>query len=210
MPDPAASDPTADAPFGEGPLGVTEEEREQPGGPPRKRKGSRILVEWVVILAIALIAAILIKTFLVEAYFIPSASMEPTLLPKDRVLVDKVSYHLHSVHRGDIVVFKRPITDVTPGNRILIKRVIGLPGETIQGMNGQIYIDSKLLPEPWLPKGVYTSTFGPLQIPKGNYFMMGDNRGDSADSRVFGPVPHANLIGHAFIRIWPLSRLHWF
>ncbi|MGH9122679.1 MAG: signal peptidase I, partial [Acidimicrobiales bacterium] len=125
-----------------------DDHREVVAGP--RRSGAKVLVEWVIIVVVALGAALLIKTFLIEAYEIPSASMVPTLIPHDRVLVNKLSYHLHSVHRADIVVFKRPVTDIGPGHKILIKRVIGLPGESIEGKNGQIYIDGKLLPEPWL------------------------------------------------------------
>jgi signal peptidase I len=135
--------------------------------------------------------------------------MEPTLKVGDRVLVNKLSYDFHSVHRGDIVVFNKPPNDYSPGVKDLIKRVIGLPGETIAAQGGQIDINGHPLHEPWLPRGVYTQNFGPVQIPKGEYFMMGDNRGDSADSRVFGPVTSRLFIGRAFVRVWPLSRLGW-
>lgn len=175
-----------------------------------KKPFKRSLVEWLVIIAIALLAAFLIKTYLVQAFWIPSGSMEPTLEPGDRVLVSKIAYDLHPVHRGDIVVFKKPANDVAPGIKDLIKRVVGLPGETIQGIGGGVYINGHRLAQKYLPRGVTTAPFGPVKIPKGDYFMMGDNRGDSADSRVFGPVPGKLIIGRAFVRIWPLSRLYWF
>ncbi|MGH9114307.1 MAG: signal peptidase I, partial [Acidimicrobiales bacterium] len=175
--------------------------------PPRRHLHRRAVVEWVVILGIAVLAAFLIRTFVVEPFFIPSGSMEPTLQVNDRVLVNKLSYDLHPVHRGDIVVFRKPPNDVSPGISDLIKRVIGLPGETISAHGGSVYINGQKLAEPWLPKGVTTAAFGPVHIPKGDYFMMGDNRGDSADSRVIGPVSAKLFVGRAFVRVWPLSRL---
>ncbi len=135
--------------------------------------------------------------------------MEPTLKIHDRVLVNKLSYDFHSVHRGDIVVFKKPANDFSPSVTDLIKRVIGLSGETISAQGGEVYINGRPLHESWLPRGEYTQNFGPVAIPRGEYFMMGDNRGDSADSRIFGPVSSKLFIGRAFIRVWPLSHLGW-
>jgi signal peptidase I len=123
------------------------------------------------------------------------------------ILVNKLSYDFHGVHRGDIVVFNKPPNDTTPGVKDLIKRVIGLPGETISGQNGQVYINDHPLAEPWLPKGETTQPFPATRIPAGDYFMMGDNRGDSADSRIIGPIPKRLFIGRAFLRVWPLSRI---
>jgi signal peptidase I len=173
------------------------------------RRRARVAIEWAAILIVAVLAAILIRTFVVQPFYIPSGSMEPTLKIGDRVLVNKLSYDFHSVHRGDIVVFKKPANDNSPGVTDLVKRVIGLPGETISATNGQVYINGHPLTEPWLPRGDYTSAFGPVQIPNGEYFMMGDNRGDSADSRIIGPIPKKLFIGRAFIRVWPLSRIGW-
>ena len=155
----------------------------------------------------AVLAAILIRSFVVQPFYIPSGSMEPTLHVGDRVLVNKLSYDFHAVHRGDIVVFKKPPNDTSPGVKDLIKRVIGLPGERISGQNGHVYINGHELAEPWLPKGVTTAPFPATSIPTGEYFMMGDNRGDSADSRIIGPVPKSLFIGRAFLRVWPLSRI---
>jgi signal peptidase I len=191
-----------------------------PPGTADSHSSFRTIVEWVVILLIAVLAAILIRTFVVQPFFIPSGSMEPTLNVNDRILVNKLSYDFHSVHRGDIVVFKKPADDTTPGITDLVKRVIGLPGEVISARNGQVYINGRELPEPWLPKvdqGVTTFPSsipgcppvagGGCRIPAGEYFMLGDNRTDSADSRVIGPVPDRLFIGRAFVRVWPLSRL---
>ena len=171
---------------------------------PRTR---RVVIEWVAVLAVAVLAAVLIRAFVLEPFFIPSGSMEPTLQVGDRVLVNKLSYDLHSIHRGDIVVFKKPPNDFTPGIKDLIKRVIGLPGETISGQNGAVYINGHRLREPWLPKGVTTGPFSAVHVPKGEYFVMGDNRGDSADSRVIGPIKGSLIVGRAFIRVWPVSRI---
>lgn len=165
-------------------------------------------MEWLAILAVAVIAAFLVRAFVVEPFFIPSGSMEPTLEVGDRVLVNKLSYDFHPVHRGDVVVFKKPAGDFSPGIKDLIKRVIGLPGETISAHGGYVYIDGRKLDETWLPRvdqGT-TAAFGPVHIPSGEYFMMGDNRRDSADSRVIGPVPEKLFVGRAFVRVWPLSR----
>jgi signal peptidase I len=185
------------------------DETPPPAAPPtgRKRKSARLAIEWGAILVVAVVAAILIRSFVVQPFYIPSGSMEPTLHVGDRVLVNKLSYNFHAVHRGDIVVFNKPANDTTPGVKDLIKRVIGLPGETISGQNGEVYINGHPLAEPWLPRGVTTQPFPATHIPSGDYFMMGDNRGDSADSRLIGPIPKHLFIGRAFLRVWPLSRI---
>ncbi|MGH9181469.1 MAG: signal peptidase I, partial [Acidimicrobiales bacterium] len=161
-------------------------------------------VEWVLIVGSALLAAFLIKTFLLQAFYIPSPSMEPTLNVQDRILVNKLSYRLHDVKRGDIVVFERPPTEFG-AVRDLVKRVIALPGETVEGRDGVIFIDGEALPEPYLPAGTTTSAFGPEVIPAGHYWMLGDNRGNSSDSRVFKSVDKSRFIGRAFVRVWPLG-----
>jgi signal peptidase I len=222
-----------------------DEAHHKAGAGSKRSSGARSIIEWVVIIVAALLVAFIIKTFLVQAFYIPSASMEPTLKPGDRVLVDKLSYKLHSVHRGDIVVFKKPADDDDPGVTDLIKRVIGLPGETISCEQGsttgctdsEILINGKPISQPWLKTsqslgvdpftspgpqitnqnelGVYDcANKGTPQnfcvIPKGDYFMMGDNRGDSSDSRAIGPIPKHLIVGRAFALVWPFSRLHWF
>jgi signal peptidase I len=186
-------------------------------------------VEWVVIAVVALLAALAVKTWVVQAFVIPSGSMEPTIQVGNRVLVDKLAYDFESVHAGNIVVFRRPPADIGGGNyRYLIKRVVGLPGETLRsGPHGEIYVDGKLLHQPWLSPGAKASPGPPicdhapgmslvdcvgdtLHLPKGEYYMMGDNRGNSDDSRYWGPVPGRLIVGQAFLRIWPLSRIHLF
>jgi signal peptidase I len=199
------------------PVTDTADGRAETGPEPsaKRRSGRSWLVELVVIVVVVLGASFLVRTFVVQTFYIPSGSMIPTLQVGDRILVDKLSYHLHGVGRGDIVVFSKPPLEHQNIND-LVKRVIGLPGETISSVNGQIYINGKLLPEPWLQPGV-KSTPGPnpvpfnldkpYKIPAGEYFVMGDNRTDSEDSRWFGPIPRSLIVGRAFVRIWPLSHL---
>jgi signal peptidase I len=173
-----------------------------------KPSALRGAVEWVVIVAVALLGAFLIRALVVQTFYIPSESMLPTLQKQDRVLVNKLSYHLHPVHRGDIVVFKHS-PGFDPTIKDLIKRVIGLPGETVQGRGGHVFIDNHELNEPYLPAGMVTTDFGPRVIPAHSYWVMGDNRINSSDSRVFGAITRSQLVGRAFVLIWPLNRLGW-
>jgi signal peptidase I len=179
-----------------------------------KRSSARGAIEWVVILVAAVLVAFLLQHYVVQAFYIPSGSMETTLLPGDRVLVNKVSYDLHDVHRGDIVVFSKPASDTTPDIKDLIKRVVGLPGERISsGPDGAVLINDKPISQPWLTATARANpgpAISPQVIPPGTYFMMGDNRGDSADSRIIGPVPGRLIVGRAFVRVWPLSSLGFF
>jgi signal peptidase I len=159
------------------------------------------------VVVVALGVAVAVRTWVLQTFYIPSGSMEPTLDIGDRILVDKLSYHLHAVHRGDIVVFRRPPGVVGEGGiKDLVKRVIGLPGETIASADGHVLIDGHVLSEPWLPPGTVTTGIRPQRIPPGEYFVMGDNRTDSLDSRVFGPIPRSSIIGRAILRFWPLRR----
>ena len=178
----------------------------------KQRHQLRGTIEWVLIIGAALLAAFLIKTFLIQAFFIPSESMVPQLEKGDRVLVNKLSYRLHDVNRGDIVVFERPPSEPTdPEIKDLIKRVIGLPGETISSdSTGRVRINGKPLREPYLQDGVDTMGQGgePLKafkIPPDHYWVMGDNRANSRDSRYFSAIDEDLIVGRAFIRVWPLS-----
>lgn len=189
-------------------------ERPPPGTRPpthRVNRGSRWLIEWAVVLIVAVLVAVGIRTFVVQTFFIPSASMEPTLMVGDRILVDKISYHLHAVHRGDIVVFATPPgEDAGPNVKDLVKRVIGLPGETISSAGGQVVINGKPLKEPWLAPGVVTTGINTQKIPAGEYFVMGDNRSDSQDSRFFGPIHGSLIVGRVVVKIWPLTSFHFY
>lgn len=169
----------------------------------------RSTIEWIVIIAGALIVALVVRTFVVQPFFIPSASMEPQLMVGDRVLVNKLSYRLHDVHRGDIVVFERPKCDGgEPAIKDLIKRVVGLPGERVEGRNGAVYINGQKLNEPYLPATATTSDFGPVEVPAHHLWVMGDNRQNSKDSRFLcnnGPtfIDEGEVVGRAFVRVWP-------
>ena len=167
----------------------------------------RNAIEWVAIVVGALVVALVVKTFLIQAFFIPSLSMYPTLDKGDRVLVNKLSYKLHDVHRGDIVVFERPKGQPASDIKDLIKRVVGLPGESIEARSGHVYIDGKELDEPYLVDGVTTENLPRQTVPDGDVFVMGDNRGDSADSRVFGPIDEDTIVGRAFLRVWPIPDI---
>jgi signal peptidase I len=166
----------------------------------------RSAIEWVVVIVGALVVALILRTLLFQAFFIPSESMEPTLRRDDRVLVNKVSYRLHDVNRGDVVVFRRPPGPGPAAIQDLIKRVVALEGETISASEGRIEIDGMILGEPYLPDGTRIADFGPVTVPAGHVFVMGDNRGNSQDSRVFGPIPEDDIVGRAFVLFWPVNR----
>jgi signal peptidase I len=191
-----------------------------PGGPGESAgSGSspgflHTVLRFVIVLIIAVGFATGLREWVVQPFWIPSQSMEPTLhgcpgCNPDRLLVDKLSYHLHSIHRGDVVVFSRPPdADITDAN--LVKRVIGLPGEVVRGANGTVYINNRVLTEPYIAPACHgTADFPPVTVPAGHVFVMGDNRCDSFDSRRFGPIPTSSIIGRAFVIVWPLARFHW-
>jgi signal peptidase I len=173
----------------------------------------RNTVEWIVIIAGALVLAFIVKTFLLQAFVIPSASMDPELRVGDRVLVNKLSYRVHDVHRGDIAVFSRPACDVSdPAIKDLIKRVVGVGGDTVEASDGHVLVNGKRLDESYLPPGVTTTDFGPVHVPKGHLWMMGDNRNNSKDSRILcnnAPtyIDEDTVVGRAFVRMWPLGSL---
>jgi signal peptidase I len=180
-----------------------------PSGGRTKPSGLRNAIEWVTIIAGALIVAFVVKTFLVQAFYIPSGSMLPTLQEQDRVLVNKLSYDVHDVHRGDIIVFKGP--EQAEGQvKDLIKRVIGLPGDTVEAHDGQLYVNGQPLKEPYLGPGITTGPLEPQHVPPHHYWVMGDNRGNSKDSRFFGAIDQSLIIGRAFVRVWPIGRFHVF
>ena len=184
----------------------------------RRHERVRSAIEWVAVVVGALVVALVVKTFLFQAFYIPSASMEPTLEKGDRVLVNKLSYDLHDVNRGDVVVFELPPDEVGPdGIKDLIKRVVGLPGDIIETRDGVVYVNDRRLEEPYLADGTVTGdpTSGNnpgivrQTIPDGMVFVMGDNRSNSHDSRYSdrGPIPIDSIVGRAFVIVWPLSEL---
>lgn len=228
------------------------------GGPRRERRGGalRLLKELPVLIALALLIALLIKAFLVQAFFIPSASMEPTLHVGDRVLVNKLSYRLGEPERGDIIVFRDPYPDPcdedgasagcddsllqrslnwiaevfglpTGETRDFIKRIVALPGETIAIQDGEVYVcpDPGCRPidsegEPFEGRKIdfpQTDEEGPqideddqlaFTVPDDEYYVLGDNRANSRDSRVFRGIERDEIVGKAFVVIWPFSRFN--
>jgi signal peptidase I len=188
------------------------------GIPDRRVGGRRAMLEWGSVVAGALVLAILVRTFLFGAYYIPSPSMEPTLSIGDRIVVNKVSYRLHDVNRGDLVVFTPTGTAAAEGIDDLIKRVIGLPGETVTVADGRVLIDGGMLIEPYLADPFSTDDLQTVPwcldggmakctVPADHVFVLGDNRANSRDSRFFGPVPIDSIAGRAFARFWPLGSL---
>jgi signal peptidase I len=182
--------------------------------------------ELPVLILVALVIAVLIKTFAVQAFWIPSGSMQETLDIEDRVLVSKLSYRFGDVQRGDVVVFDDPrgvqeresvIESIgrnlaesvglsTPKSEF-IKRVVGMPGDIVEIAGGNIVINGEVLNEPYLHPDTEMFDFGPEVVPQGHYFVMGDNRNRSQDSRSFGPISEDAIVGKAFVVLWPPS--HW-
>lgn len=180
-------------------------------------------LELPVLIVIALVLAVLVKSLLVQAFYIPSGSMEDTLQINDRVLVSKLSLRFGEISRGDIIVFDQgvPTDESLPAKVIrnvlesvglatpqsdLIKRVIALPHERIEIRDNAVFVNGQQLFEPYLKAGTRMSDFDEMAMPAGHYFVMGDNRNQSLDSRVQGPVPKDRIVGRAFVIMWPPSR----
>lgn len=177
--------------------------------PVKHRSRSRSLIEWGIVIVVAVLVSLLIRTFVFQTFFIPSGSMEPTLQIGDRIIVSKLSVELGTIHTGDILVFKAPKAVATVcGDNVsdLVKRVIGLPGQHLTSKGNTIYVNGKVLLQPWTHNPILGKPIGNVTVPKNHYFMMGDNESDSCDSRFWGSIPRSSIIGKAFVRIWPLSR----
>jgi signal peptidase I len=191
-----------------------------------------VVRETLVLVALAVLLAVVFKTFLVAAFYIPSGSMESTLNISDRVLVEKVSYRFGDAKRGDVVVFvhddpgfeaaapSNPVTGffsglgqaigvVPPSDRDFIKRVVGIPGDRITCQGGQLVRNGQRVAEPYLDPGTTTDGCRRTTVGPGELFVMGDNRTNSQDSRSFGVIQKSDLVGRAFVRIWPLNHVGW-
>ena len=190
-----------------------------------------VVRETAVLIVLAILLAVLFKTFLVQAFYIPSGSMEPTLNVSDRVLVEKVSYRFGDVKDGDVIVFVHDLPGVEPepGNpvtrffsslgqavgvappssRDFIKRVVGTPGDRVNCEQGRLLRNGRQVSEPYLAPGTTTENCAPVTVPSGKLYVMGDNRNNSEDSRTFGPIDRSNVVGRAFVRIWPFSHTGW-
>jgi signal peptidase I len=161
----------------------------------------------LITVVIAIAVAFGVRTFLFESFYVPSGSMLPTIQIGDHMIVEKIAYDLHPVEFGNIVVFHTPKNDpVAPDVHFLVKRVIGLPGQVIWSHDGQVYINGRQKPEPFLPRGVVTTGIPRQRIPQGEVYVLGDNREDSADSRVFGPIPESSIVGQVVLIYYPLSQ----
>jgi signal peptidase I len=193
----------------------------------RKRSSRRSFwKELPILILIALVVAILIKTFLVQVFSIPSGSMEPTLQPGDRVMVNKLAYRFGEPARGDLIVFDDPRVQNDDGSIVgsvvrhvaeslgisspqnaVIKRIIGLEGETVEIIDSTVYVDGVPLDEPYVAEANRpVPDYGPFTVPAEHVFVMGDNRNKSTDSRVFGPISEDSIVGRAFVRVWPIGR----
>jgi signal peptidase I len=189
----------------------TEAEGGDPTPPSPARRGARGIIDWIVVIGIALLVAFLVRTFVLAHFVVEGHSMDVTLHDGDRVFVNKLSYRLHEPNRGDVVVLHQ---STGAGERDLIKRVIGLEGETIEMRSCEVRIDGEVLEEPYLdPEVVPPSNCGgdfpPTEVPDNHVFVMGDNRPGSQDSRAIGPVADGDLVGRAFVVFWPSSHWRW-
>lgn len=192
------------------------------------RRGLPFILELPLLIVVALAVAVLIKTFLLQAFWIPSSSMVPTLEVEDRVLVSKLDYRFGQPEPGDVVVFESPYGGegsdesllALAGRTILeslgirtaglpedfIKRVIAGPGQTVEILDNRVVVDGLPLLEPYVASGSAMSDRAEELVPEGHLWVMGDNRNHSSDSRVFGPIPIDEVVGRAFVLMWPLDR----
>ena len=185
-----------------------------------QKDGLKAVREWVTVVGVALIIAFLVRGFALQQFYISGPSMESTMFQNNRVLVNKISYRLHDIHRGDVVVFDRVTTDgVAVQHDDLIKRVIGLAGDTISISKCVVSVNGKAIDEPYLNDYdlAQTNLDDRCRIPEmavttvdsGHLFVMGDNRPQSFDSRMFGTIDKKLVVGRAFVIIWPIGSFHW-
>lgn len=169
----------------------------------QKSKTKFYLVDWTETLLVALFFALLIRQYIIQTSVVPSGSMIPTIEIGDRLFVSKFNYKFRTPYRGEIVVFRSPDHD----GRDFVKRCIGLPGEKVELINGQVFIDNVPLIMPGVVLHEDVTNYGPVVVPEGSYFMLGDNRAHSRDSRYWGYVPQTQLIGKALFTFFPFSRM---
>jgi signal peptidase I len=208
MAGPADTGPADTGPADTGP-GDTGPAEASPQRPRQRKRLRRALVETAVIIVVAVLLAGLVRTFAFQTFWVPSASMTPTLGVYDRILVQKAFFSWHDVHEGDIVVFSHPPLDQCPGPQEgdLVKRVIALPGQTIYSSGNSIYVNGRLLAEPYLPRydplgPPIASSQHPYRVPPGEFYLLGDNRSDSCDSRYWGPIQGSSIVGKVVLVWW--------
>jgi signal peptidase I len=212
--DPAGTDPANADLANADPADADPADADPAGAGPRRRLRRR-LVELVVTILVAVLLAGLVRAFVFQAFWIPSASMVPTLGVYDRILVQKAFFSWHDVRQGDIVVFSHPPLDDCGGSQEgdLVKRVIALPGQTIYSSGNSIYVDGRLLAEPYLPPYdplgppiPNASSQHPYQVPPGDFYVLGDNRAISCDSRYWGPLAGSSIVGKVVLDWWHAGR----
>ncbi len=169
----------------------------------KTNKTKYYIVDGVETLVFALVFALIIRKYIIQTSLVPTGSMIPTFMVRDRLFVNKYVYQFRTPKRGDIVVFKSPYDD----GKDYVKRCIALPGETVEVRKGQVYINEKALVMPGVTIHRDLFDFNPVMVPAGSYFMLGDNRGNSQDSRYWGYVPEEDLLGQAFFTFWPVDRM---
>lgn len=188
--------------------------------PASSKQAWRVAVEWFGVIAVAVLAAVTIRVLVLQQFYIAGPSMETTMVSNERVLVNKLSYRLHDVRRGDVVVFDRVTTN---GGVVqhddLIKRVVALGGERVEVRDCVVFIDGQQLVEPYLdpthlarpdPQSrCSVASMAPQIVPQAHVFVMGDNRAESFDSRMFGPVSEDLIVGRAFVVLWPFGAWRW-
>jgi signal peptidase I len=215
MSGPADADPTGADPTGADPTETKRTETEPTEGEPRRRRRRRVLAEAGIMIAVVVLLGGLVREFAFQAFWIPSASMVPTLSLYDRVLVQKAFFSWRDVREGDIVVFSHPPLDQCGGPQEddLVKRVIALPGQTIYSSGSSIYINGKRLAEPYLPHDdplgpaiPDASSQHPYRVPPGEFYMLGDNRAISCDSRYWGPIKGSSIVGKVVLVWWHNSH----
>lgn len=173
-----------------------------------EKKKTSYFKDYLLPVIIALAIVVVLRMFVIGMYYVPSGSMIPTLEINDRVVATKFTYQIGEPERGDVVVFKYPVNEEQGIETVIyVKRCIGLPGETLEIKNNTVFIDGTPLVEDYLNTGTSMPDFGPVTIPEGEYFMMGDNRNDSSDSRVWGTVKDEYLVAKAQFIYWPFSHM---
>jgi signal peptidase I len=170
----------------------------------QRSRALRWIIEVVVIVAAAFVLALLVQQFVVKPFAIPSPSMEPTLVEGDRVLVNRLVYHFRSPERGDVIVFHPPDR---PGSDPFIKRVVAVSGDTISVHEGMLWLNGVAQDEPYIKEHPMLDEYPETTIASGYVWVMGDNRNNSGDSRVFGPVSEDAIMGEAFAVYWPVGHM---